>query len=45
MTKFFCGVDVPHVCVFNYVSLRSGFRVVMSVTISAYKLCSVRITL
>jgi hypothetical protein len=51
MTKFFCGVDVPHhfcsffLCVFNYVSLRSEFRVVMSVTISAYKLCSVRLSL
>jgi hypothetical protein len=46
---FFYGVRVEHLfsfCVLSYcVSLRSGFRVVMSLTISGYKRCSIRLYL
>ena len=44
--RFLCVVRVAHLLIFVlscYVSLRSEFRVVMSVTISAYKRCSIRL--
>jgi len=44
--RLFCGVHVALLFVlFCYLSLRSEFRVVMSVTISTSKRCSVRLYL
>jgi len=44
MPIFFFGDTLTFV-LFYYVSLRSAFRVMMSVTISAWKRCSVRLYL